>query len=146
MGVVPNIQSRLYSIASASETDRVHITTQRSSTSLIGYTAIINDHCCCKIQGDQYDQVSLVVGVVEEGSSKDGRKGSKDEVRRENILSRGKTRKKTFSFQLRKGSRDEVGRKGSNEVGPPWKGLCTGQLLTAEVSRSKTEVVLLEFL
>ena len=35
MGVVPNIQSRLYSIASASETDRVHITTQRSSTSLI---------------------------------------------------------------------------------------------------------------
>jgi len=79
MGVVPNIQSRLYSIASASETDRV----------------------------------SLVVGVVEEGSSKDGRKGSKDE--------------------LRKGSRDEVGRKGSNEVGPPWKGLCTGQLLTAEI-------------
>ena len=106
----------------------------------------VTDHCNCKIQGDQYDQVSLVVGVVEEGSSKDGRKGSKDEVRRENILSRGKTRKKTFSFQLRKGSRDEVGRKGSNEVGPPWKGLCTGQLLTAEVSRSKTEVVSLEFL
>ena len=96
----------------------------------------VTDHCNCNIQGYQYDQVSLVVGVVEEGSSKDGRKGSKDEVRRENILSRGKTRKKTFSFQLRKGSRDEVGRKGSNEVGPPWKGLCTGQLLTAEVNKS----------
>ena len=39
-----------------------------------------------------------------------------------------------------------MGRKGSNEVGPPWKGLCTGQLLAAEVSRSKTKVVLLEFL
>ena len=47
---------------------------------------------------------------------------------------------------MRKSSRDEVGRKGSNEVGPPWKGLCTGQLLAAEVSRSKTKVVLLEFL
>ena len=33
-------------------------------------------------QDDQYDQVSLVVGVVEEGGSKEGRKGSKDEVRR----------------------------------------------------------------
>ena len=84
--------------------------------------------------------------MVEEGSSKDGRKGSKDEVRRENILSKGRTPKKTISFQLRKGSRDEVGRKGSNEVGPPWKGLCTGQLLTAEVRKSKTEVALLEFL
>ena len=38
-------------------------------------------------------------------------------------------------FQLRKGSKDEIGRKGSNEVGPPWKGLCTGQLLTAEVTK-----------
>jgi len=70
MGVVPSIQSRLYSIASASEQDRV----------------------------------SLLVGVVEEGGSKEGRKGSKDELR-----------------------------KGSNEVGPPWKGLCTGQLLSAEI-------------
>ena len=40
----------------------------------------VTDHC--NIQGYQYDQVSLVVGVVEEGSSKDGRKGSKDEVRK----------------------------------------------------------------
>ena len=31
---------------------------------------------------NQYDQVSLVVGVVEKGSSKDGRKDSKDEVGR----------------------------------------------------------------
>ena len=75
--------------------------------------------------------------MVEEGSSKDGRKGSKDEVGRENILDRKKISKKPFSFQLRKGSRDEVGRKGSNEVGPPWKGLCTGQLLAAEVREAK---------
>ena len=53
---------------------------------------------------------------------------------------------KTFSFQLRKGSRDEDGRKGSNEVGPPWKGLCSGQLLNAEVNKSVVVVVLLGFL
>ena len=39
-----------------------------------------------------------MVGVVEEGSAKDGCKGSKDEVGRENIISRGKTPKKNFHF------------------------------------------------
>ena len=35
-------------------------------------------------------------------------------------------------FQLGKGSK--VGRKESTEeAGPPWKGLCSGQLLTAQV-------------
>ena len=45
-----------------------------------------------------------------------GRKGSKDEAGR-------------------KMSKDEAGRKESKveEVGPTWKGLCTGQLLTAKV-------------
>ena len=75
-----------------------------------------------------------MVAVVEEGGSKEGRKGSKDEVRKKYMQLRKSSNGKYF--QLRKGSKDEIGRKGSNEVGPPWKGLCTGQLLTAEVTRA----------
>jgi len=65
MGVVPTLQSRLYSIASAADNDKV----------------------------------SLVVGVVEEASAKNNQKVSKA------------------------------------EVGPPWRGLTSGQLLTSEIGQ-----------
>ena len=79
MGVAPIIQSRVYSIASASEKDRVSF----------------NPNILHHWSHSHYDQVSLVVGVVEDGLSKD---------------------------------KEEVG------LPPTWKGLCSGQLLTAEVT------------
>ena len=76
-----------------------------------------------------------MVGVVEEGGSndgkdgKDGRKASKTEVVKKVLLGK---RLQGEHVQLGKGSK--VGRKESTEeAGPPWKGLCSGQLLTAQV-------------
>ena len=68
--------------------------------------------------------------MVEEGGSndgKDGRKGSKTEVVQKSLI-----RKRLQGEHFQKGSK--VGRKESTEeAGPPWKGLCSGQLLTAQV-------------
>ena len=71
-----------------------------------------------------------MVGVVEQVTSKAFGKAAKDEVG-------GKYFQFRKYFQVRNGSKDEVGRKRSKEeIGPPWKGLCTGQLLTAEVTEN----------